>query len=310
MPIPHLLQVSLFFILLIAAIFLNSPPMALLLGLSIGLSIGHPYPQSNGPIIKRLLQVSVVGLGFGMNLNKVIEASQTGILMAVGTIVVTLAAGFLLGRLLGIGAKTSHLIASGTAICGGSAIAAVGPVLEANEREMSVSLGTIFILNAIALLIFPLIGHALHLSQEQFGLWAAVAIHDTSSVVGAGAKYGNDALLIATTVKLARALWIIPLVLLTAWLFRRKSTKAAMPWFILYFLLASVLYTYLPTVSVVSPMLVYLAKLGLTVTLFLIGAGLSREALRAVGIKPLIHGILLWLLIGSLSLWAVLAFSG
>lgn len=301
------LQLALFFSLLIASAVLANPPIALLLGLLVGLTVKHPYPKSNGALIKKLLQYSVIGLGFGIPLNKVIQASQTGVILAVCTIVGTLAVGYALGRMLKIAPKISYLISAGTAICGGSAIAAVGPVLDADDGEMSVALGTVFILNGIALLIFPLIGHFFHLSQGQFGLWAAIAIHDTSSVVGAAAKYGNEALMIATTVKLARALWVVPLVFLTAWLFRRQedgktSKKVALPFFILYFLLASVASTYVPPVAAISPGLVFLAKLGLTVTLFLIGAGLSVASLRSVGLRPLIFGVVLWLLVAGLTL--------
>jgi len=301
------LQLVLFFSLLIASAVLANPPIALLLGLLVGLTVKHPYPKSNGVLIKKLLQYSVIGLGFGIPLNKVIQASQTGVLLAICTIVGTLLAGYALGRALKIAPKISYLISAGTAICGGSAIAAVGPVLDADDGEMSVALGTVFILNGIALLIFPLIGHFFHLSQGQFGLWAAIAIHDTSSVVGAAAKYGNEALMIATTVKLARALWVVPLVFLTAWLFRRqeddkKSKKVALPFFILYFLLASVASTYVAPVAAISPGLVFLAKLGLTITLFLIGAGLSVASLRSVGLRPLIFGVVLWLLVAGLTL--------
>jgi uncharacterized integral membrane protein (TIGR00698 family) len=312
---PRPLQVALFFGLLLLAAYLANPPIALLLGLTVGLSVQHPYPKANSAIIKRLLQYSVIGLGFGISLNQVIQASQTGVLLAVLTIVCTLGLGFVLGRFLKIAPKISYLIAAGTAICGGSAIAAVGPVLDADDGEMSVALGTVFILNGIALLIFPEIGHALGLTQGQFGLWAAIAIHDTSSVVGAAAKYGNEALMIATTVKLARALWIVPLVFVTAGLFHKntgenKAKKVAMPYFILFFLLASVLQTYVAPVAKVAPWLVLLAKLGLTITLFLIGAGLSLKALRSVGIRPMVFGVVLWLIVASLSLWGILGMTG
>ncbi len=310
MPMPRPLQIFLFFCLLTAAGVLASPPLALLLGLGIGLLNAHPYPRANGPLVKQLLQFSVVGLGFGMNLQAVLKASQTGLLMAAFTIIATLILAFGLGKLLKIERKTAHLIGCGTAICGGSAIAAVAPVLNANDQEISVSLGTIFILNAVALLVFPPIGHALGLSQAEFGLWSAIAIHDTSSVVGAASRYGNEALMLATTVKLARALWIVPVTLLSAWLFQRQSARVNMPYFIVFFLLASVLHTYVAPVALVSPWLVDLAKLGLTLTLFLIGAGLSLKALRQVGIQPLLHGVLLWLFIAGLSLGAIVFVSG
>jgi uncharacterized integral membrane protein (TIGR00698 family) len=249
----------------------------------------------------------VVGLGFGIDLGKVVEAGRTGVLFTIATIVGTLVLGYFVGRALGLTTRTAHLISSGTAICGGSAIAAVGPVLNADEKEMSVSLGTIFILNSIALFIFPVIGHALEMTQMQFGIWAAIAIHDTSSVVGAASRFGAEALAIATTVKLARALWIVPLVIFTSMIFRSKETKVTIPWFIFLFLLASVARTYLPPVTAISPYIVDIARQGLTLTLFLIGAGLSREMLRAVGPRPLVHGLILWIVISVVSLYAVMS---
>ena len=283
-----------------------SPPIALALGLVLALTLGHPYPARNSKATKLLLQISVVVLGFGMNLQKVIEAGRTGILFTIATIIGTLLLGFLLGRAMGISSTTSHLISSGTAICGGSAIAAVGPVVEASDEEMSVALGTVFILNSIALFAFPMIGHRLGMTQPQFGVWAAIAIHDTSSVVGAAAKYGADALQIATTVKLTRALWIVPLTLATAFFFKRKSARVVVPWFILWFVVASVIRTYVPAPAEVWSTLTMLAKIGLTITLFLIGAGLSRKSIAAVGARPLILGIVLWIVISCASLFAVM----
>lgn len=283
-----------------------SPPIALAMGLVIALTLGHPYPKYNSKATKILLQVCVVGLGFGMQLDSVIKAGQTGFLFTVATIFGTLILGYFVGKWLGLSRRLAHLIASGTAICGGSAIVAVGPVLEADANEMSVSLGTVFVLNSIALLLFPLIGHGLDMTQQQFGIWAAIAIHDTSSVVGAATKYGAEALEIATTVKLARALWIIPLALGTAFLFKTKSKKLNIPYFIFLFVLASVARTYIPFVSDIAPTIVAIAKQGLTITLFLIGAGLSRAMLKAVGAKPLIFGVLLWIVISVSSLFVVL----
>jgi uncharacterized integral membrane protein (TIGR00698 family) len=247
-----------------------------------------------------------------MSLGKVLEAGKNGVLFTIATIFGTLALGYLVGKLLKVEDKISSLISSGTAICGGSAIAAVAPVIDADSDEISVSLGTVFILNSIALFVFPFIGHSLDLTQNQFGIWSAIAIHDTSSVVGAAAKYGDEALQIATTVKLARALWIAPVALFFSFLYRakigEKKTKIAVPWFIFLFLLATVFRTYAPDIILPSifDALVNLAKTGLTVTLFLIGASLSRETLRKVGIKPLVQGVLLWLVISLVSLWAVL----
>lgn len=288
-----------------------SPPIALALGLTVAFTVGNPYPAQTKKTTKILLQASVVLLGFGMNLESVVKAGKDGILFTIATIFGTLALGFLLGRFLKIQDKTSALISSGTAICGGSAIAAVAPAIHADSEEISVSLGTVFILNSVALFAFPFIGRALDLNENQFGVWAAIAIHDTSSVVGAASRYGAEALQIATTVKLARALWIAPVALLFAFLYRSKTdgkkTRVAIPWFIFFFLLATVIRTYAP-LSVLPSLFespVMLAKTGLTVTLFLIGASLSRATLRKVGIKPLVQGILLWIVISIISLWAV-----
>jgi uncharacterized integral membrane protein (TIGR00698 family) len=282
-----------------------APPLALALGLVIALTVGNPYAKKTSKLTKILLQASVVGLGFGMNLQKVVEAGRTGILFTIATIAGTLLLGYLLARALRINARTSHLISSGTAICGGSAIAAVGPVIGASDEEMSVSLGTVFILNSVALFLFPLIGAALHLSQKQFGVWSAIAIHDTSSVVGAASAYGKEALQIATTVKLTRALWIVPLTIGTALAFHRGGkTRVTIPWFIFLFVIASIVRTY---VNGPWDVIVLIARIGLTLTLFLIGAGLSRRSLAAVGIRPLILGVLLWLAISVTGLWAVTA---
>jgi uncharacterized integral membrane protein (TIGR00698 family) len=277
-----------------------SPPIALALGLALALTIGHPFKTAKAT--KLLLQISVVGLGFGMNLQKVVEAGRAGLLFTIATIAGTLFLGWLIGRAMQISCGTAHLISSGTAICGGSAIAAVGPVIGASDEEMSVSLGTVFILNSVALFAFPLIGNALQLTQTQFGVWAAIAIHDTSSVVGAAAAFGAEALQIATTVKLARALWIVPLTLATAFAFHKRSAKVAIPWFILFFLVAAVVRTY---VDGPWEWIVRGARIGLTVTLFLIGASLSRKSLAAVGVRPLILGVVLWILISAAGLWAV-----
>lgn len=281
-----------------------SPPIALALGLALALTVGSPFKTSKQT--KLLLQASVIGLGFGMNLGTVLEAGRTGIVFTLATIAGTLILGYFLGRALGISPGTTHLISSGTAVCGGSAIAAVAPIVGASDEEISVSLGTVLILNSIALFIFPAIGNALHLTQTQFGVWSAIAIHDTSSVVGAGAAYGAEALQVATTVKLTRALWILPLALATALAFRRRSAKVAIPWFILFFVLASVVRTYIPAPEELWAFLVRAARVGLTVTLFLIGSALSRRSLASVGFRPLILGILLWVAISAVALWSVM----
>jgi uncharacterized integral membrane protein (TIGR00698 family) len=292
-------QKILFYLLIFACLTpFVSPPIALAVGLFAALTFDNPFPKQTKKATKILLQISVVLLGFGMNLTDVVKAGKQGILFTIATIFGTLAIGFLIGRLLQVKDKTSNLISSGTAICGGSAIAAVAPVIDADSEE-------------IALFLFPIVGHALNLSQNQFGIWAAIAIHDTSSVVGAAQSYGAEALAIATTVKLTRALWIVPVALLFSFLYRsrnEKKTKIAIPYFIFAFLLATIIRTYLPPTVPPSiyDSLVMLAKKGLTITIFLIGASLSRETLRTVGIRPLVQGILLWILISVISLWAVL----
>lgn len=301
-------------ILFIAGIILCSstylsPAFALFLGLFFAQFIGHPYIHLNRKATKILLQASVVGLGFGMNIMSAMEVGGEGITFTIISIFGTLTVGFLLGKFFNIEKKISYLISCGTAICGGSAIAAVAPVIKANEKEISVGLGVVFILNAVALFIFPLIGHAFELSQEQFGLWSAIAIHDTSSVVGAASQYGPEALKVAVTVKLVRALWIIPVAFLSTFLFKNKQKKISIPWFIGFFILAMVLNTYVPIIQDYSGYMVVIAKAGLTLTLFLIGAGLSKEVVRSVGFRPFVQGILLWLLIASIALWAVIGFS-
>lgn len=284
-----------------------TPPIALLMGLIIAQFIGHPYLHLNHKATHILLQVSVVGLGFGMNVTSAMKAGKEGILFTIASIIGTLIIGFLMGKFLKIEEKTSFLISAGTAICGGSAIAAISPVIKAEEKQISVALGTIFILNSIALILFPVIGHALHLSETQFGMWCAIAIHDTSSVVGAASKYGSHALEVATTVKLARALWIIPVAFLSTLLFKNKGTKIKIPYFIGLFVLAMIANTYVPFVHEYSPYLTGLAKAGLTLTLFLIGCGLSRKVLLSVGYKPLLQGVVLWFLISAIALWAILS---
>lgn len=283
-----------------------SPAIALLLGLIMAQVLGHPYLHLNHKATHLLLQVSVVGLGFGMNVHSAMQAGKEGVLFTIASITSTLVFGFLLGKWLKIEKKTSYLISNGTAICGGSAIAAISPVIKAEEKQISVALGCVFILNSIALFIFPVIGHYFNLSQTQFGLWCAIAIHDTSSVVGAASKYGAHALEVATTVKLARALWIIPVAFLSTFLFKNKSKKIAIPYFIGLFILAMIANTYFPAVKLISPYMVNIAKAGLTLTLFLIGSGLSRQVLVSVGFKPLVQGVALWILISVSALYAVM----
>jgi uncharacterized integral membrane protein (TIGR00698 family) len=290
--------------LLVSGSGLVSPPVALVIGILFGLLLKHPFPREARKVSKWLLQGSVVGLGFGMNLHEVLRAGRSGFVYTLAGITFALALGMALGATLGVRRTPAFLISTGTAICGGSAIAAVGPITQASDEEMSVSLGTVFLLNSVALLVFPAIGGALRFSQSQFGLWAALAIHDTSSVVGAAAKYGTTALAVATTVKLARALWIVPLALATAAV-RRASAKIEWPWFMALFCLAAVCNTYLPGGAPVYGLAVKIAKMGLTATLFLIGSGISIATIKEVGHRPLLQGILLWLIVSVGSLWLI-----
>ncbi len=289
-----------------------SAPLALLLGIVLAQITGIPFPAffKEYKVTPRLLQYSVVGLGFGMNAASAIAAGRQGVLFTIATILGTLLLGALLGKVLKIDRKTTHLISSGTAICGGSAIAAVAPVIRADERQISVALGIVFILNSIALFVFPPIGRALHMSDNQFGLWSAIAIHDTSSVVGAAKQFSAQALEVATVVKLARALWIIPLALITTLFFKEGQQKIKIPYFIGFFILAMLVRTYVlryaPESQSIFDFLVKIARAGLVLTLFLIGASLSLKTIRSVGIRPLILGVVLWVVIASSSLAVIL----
>ena len=285
-----------------------TPPAMLFLGLAYALLCRQGYPNFNKKVSKKLLQYSVVGLGFGMNLYESLASGREGMLFTIVSVVGTLLIGMLIGvKILKVDKETSYLISSGTAICGGSAIAAVGPVIKAKPANMSVALAVVFVLNAIALFIFPSIGHWLGLSQQEFGTWAAIAIHDTSSVVGAGAAYGEEALKVATTIKLTRALWIIPLALVTSFIFKSEDRKITIPWFILFFIIAIILNTFvLDSVPEIGKFISGFARKCLTITMFFIGASLSTDVLRTVGFKPLIQGILLWAVISAASLLYVL----
>ena len=289
--------------LILAASGYLSPAIALALGIVYGFSFVHPYHLDAKRLSNLLLQVSVVGLGFGMDLEQVIRVGRSGFLYTAISISFAMLLGWGLGRVLFVKQRISFLISAGTAICGGSAIAAVAPITNASEEEIAVSLGTVFVLNSVALLAFPAIGSALHLTQTQFGLWAALAIHDTSSVVGASARFGAVALAVGTTVKLARALWIVPMSIGTA-LANKSKARIHWPWFILFFCLAAVANTYVPACKAIYPDLKHLGIIGLTVTLFLIGTGLSKKTLQEVGIRPMLQGVLLWIVVatGSLAL--------
>ncbi|HZL09616.1 MAG TPA: putative sulfate exporter family transporter [Prolixibacteraceae bacterium] len=277
-------------------------PLALLFGIIMAQTVKHPFPVKSKKLTHWLLQASVVGLGFGMNAWQAFEVGKQGIWMTIFSITITITVGLSLGKFLKVEKKTSYMISTGTAICGGSAIAAVSSLIKSNEKQISTALGTVFILNSVALLIFPWIGHHMQLSQHQFGVWAAIAIHDTSSVVGAAQQYGAEALQTATTIKLERALWIIPFSFLSMFLFKNESGKVKIPYFIFLFVLAMLINTFIPAVHSGAAFIVMISKIGLKITLFLIGTGLTKELLSSVGLKPLVQGIMLWLIISSLSL--------
>jgi uncharacterized integral membrane protein (TIGR00698 family) len=299
-----------FMCLLLAASGVISPSVALAGGIAFGFAFEHPFRLQSHELAKWLLQASVVALGFGMNLKQVLHAGRSGFLYTAISISCAMLLGLLFGSLLKVAGKASFLISAGTAICGGSAIAAISPITGANQEEISVSMGTVFVLNSLALLIFPFIGHALHLSQNQFGLWSALAIHDTSSVVGAAAKYGNQALAVGTTVKLARALWIVPVSLLAAAYMARTGNsggkaKVRVPWFIFLFCLAAAAASYLPQFAAQFGTMNHLGKAGLTATLFLIGTSLSKKTLQQVGVRPFVQGVSLWIIVAGASLLAI-----
>lgn len=285
------------------------PAFALLLGLFVSLTIGHPFLNINSRVTHVLLQISVVGLGFGMNVDQAIEAGKNGVLFTVVSIVVTLALGVFLTRKLKVAPDTGFLVSGGTAICGGSAIAALAPVIKAKDKDITVAMGTIFMLNAVALLIFPFIGRLLEMNNAQFGYWCAIAIHDTSSVVGAAKTFGEEALNIATTTKLIRALWIIPVSLGAAFFYNKRNSgrsKITIPYFIFLYVVAMVVATYIPQWHDFYTNAVSFAKVGMLFTLFLIGSGLSKETIKQVGFKPILLGIILWICISVLSASVIL----
>jgi uncharacterized integral membrane protein (TIGR00698 family) len=295
--------------LLVAALGLIPPPIALATGILFGLLFTHPYAELARNGTKWLLQGSVIALGFGMDLHQVLRAGRSGFLYTAAGIAVAMLLGLALGRACRVSRGSSFLISTGTAICGGSAIAAVAPILHAAEEEVAAAFGAVFVLNSLALFLFPIVGTTFHLSQTQFGLWSALAIHDTSSVVGATAHYGPIALRVGTTVKLARALWIVPITFLTALAVRSKdgaqpqpNLRIQWPWFILLFCLAALLNTSAPAGARAFQAVAYLGRLGLTATLFLIGTALNRKTVTTVGHRPFLQAIVLWLIVASLSL--------
>lgn len=304
---PDLTKKIIFIIAIIFCLFpFINPPTALFIGFILSFTMGNPFLRLSKKITKILLQASVVGLGFGMNIYEAAEVGKSGFIFTACSIILTMVMGLALGKLFHTPKNTSVLISSGTAICGGSAIAAMAPVIDANEDETSVSLGIIFVLNSIALFLFPSIGHLLHMTQEQFGMWAAIAIHDTSSVVGASQAYGDTAQHLATTVKLERALWIIPLSLITAIIYKKNGSKISIPYFIFLYVIAMVINTFIPGINTISPYIVKFSQKGLTLTLFLIGAGLTKTALKNIGISPFLQGTILWVCISICSLLAIL----
>ncbi|MCJ7935485.1 MAG: putative sulfate exporter family transporter [Chryseobacterium sp.] len=279
-----------------------SSPIALASGFILAVCIGNPFEKHLHPYIHLLLQISIVGLGFGLKLDEALHAGKTGLILTVVSIVTVMVLGYFLGRIFKLERPLAYLLSAGTAICGGSAIAAVSPIIKPGTRQISLALAIVFTLNSIALFVYPAIGHLLNLSQEQFGLWCAVGIHDTSSVVGAAGKYGNEALKVATTVKLARALWIIPVSVITMFIFKNKESTIKIPWFIGYFILAILLNTYFPFFDRFSTAITALAKSGLNLTLFFIGSTLSIQTLKTIGFRPLLTAVLLWVTISIGSL--------
>ncbi len=300
-------QKSIYLIALLCCLLpIISTPFALLLGIVLAQTVEHPFLAASQKLTHIILKASVVGLGFGMNAIEAIKIGEKGFLFTVFSITTTILLGIFIGKRLHVEKNTSYLISSGTAICGGSAIAAISPIIKSDDKQITTALGIVFTLNSIALFAFPVIGHLLHLTQSQFGVWAAIAIHDTSSVVGAAAQYGSVALQTATTIKLERSLWIIPVALLTLVIFKNKSGKIKFPYFILFFICAMLINTFLPKVHLLLTFIVFVAKSGLKISLFLIGTGLSGKLIKSIGLRPLIQGVMVWVFISIVSLISVL----
>ncbi len=296
------------FFLLAAASLLPwvSAPIALLAGILLTNFFRSTTVKSKSSLVKRLLQVSIIGLGFRMNINNALEVGKEGLLLTIFTLVFVFLLGWGLSKVFGLDKKIAYLISSGTAICGGSAIAAVAPLIKANEKEISIAIGTVFVLNAVALFVFPVIGHLLELTQHDFGIWSAIAIHDTSSVVGAASQYGEEALEIATTVKLSRALWIIPLSIMTAIIFRQTEKGIKFPYFILLFISAMLISSWLPQFAELFSWISYIAKRLLVLTLFLVGTQLTLETIKTAGVKSMLFGSILWIAVSVVSLVVIL----
>ena len=296
------------FIVLIAVCFsgLISGAIALVLGFLFTVFAGQLFPNFTYKSIQFLLKISVVGLGFGMYITETLQIGKEGLNITLFTIAATLILGWLLAKILKIDVRLGHLISSGTSICGGSAIAAISPVINAKPKTISVSLGVVFLLNSVALFIFPGIGHFFNMSQHQFGLWTAIAIHDTSSVVGAALAYGEEALRIATTVKLARTLWIIPVSLISMFLFKTKDGKIKIPLFILFFILAIAINSYFNLPAELPQSITGISKRLLVACLFLVGTTLSLKDIKQTGFRPFVLGISLWVFISISSLLVIL----
>lgn len=298
---------TVYFLLVVTTIlgFVNSPT-ALILGFIYTVTFKNPFKKHEHKTIHYLLKISVVGLGFGMFLKETLETSKDGLGLTIYSILLTVTIGLVLTRLLKMDLKLGHLITSGTAICGGSAIAAISPVIKAKSKNISIALGIVFLLNSIALFVFPAIGHFLNLTQQQFGLWCAVAIHDTSSVVGAALDFGEEALRVATTVKLSRTLWIIPLSVFSMFLFKSKGERIKIPYFILLFIMAIIINSYHLLPEPTTKFIVLIAKRLLILTLFLVGASISIKDLKSTGIKPILLALFLWIFISVFSLAYIL----
>lgn len=293
-------------IIIVALLGLINGPVALLLGFVYTLFFNNPFKGYSNKAIHYCLKISIIGLGFGMFIKETLEASKEGLILTIYSIVLIVLLGLLLTRVLKLNLKLGYLITSGTAICGGSAIAAISSVIKAKSQHISIALGIIFLLNSIALFVFPVVGHFLDLTQEQFGLWCAIAIHDTSSVVGAALGYGDEALRIATTVKLSRTLWIIPLSIVSMYLFKTKGGKIKIPYFIVLFIVAIVINSYHVLPDQITSFIVLIAKRLLVITLFFIGSTITIKELKSTGMKPILLALSLWIFISIFSLIYIL----
>jgi len=290
---------------IIISVFSKSPALALCVGAVISISFGNPVKKQTGSLAKKILQLAIVMLGFGLQINVVLKVGYASVWITMVSISGTMLTGYILGKLFSVERDLSVLLSSGTAICGGSAIAAMSPAIGASETHTAVAMAIVFLLNGLGLIIFPYAGHMLGMSQTDFGLWSALAIHDTSSVVGAASIYGMQALAVGTTVKLTRALWILPLAFAGSKVCKSEN-KAKFPWFLLFFLLAAVARSYMPQYEVYFTDMAHIGKRMMVFTLFLIGAGLTLSELKKIGVKPLVMSVILWGIVSIVSLTAIL----